>query len=201
MKKNYFDNYTFWTGILITSLVVANVVAGKVIQINGIVLPAAVVSYAFTFLCTDVINEKWGKEKATQSVIIGFTTQVFAALLILMAQYLPVAPFATETQEAYKIILGQNWRFVIASLTAYLIAQNVDVRLFDFLKKRTDGKHKWVRNNVSTLTSQLVDTSIFITIAFWGSVPSILVMIFSQYIIKLGLALIDTPIFYLITKD
>jgi len=201
MIKKYFDNYTFWTGILITSLVVANVVAGKVIQIKGIVLPAAVVSYAFTFLCTDVINEKWGKEKATQSVIIGFTTQIFAALLILMAQYLPVAPFASETQEAYKIILGQNWRFVVASLTAYLIAQNVDVKLFDFIKKKTNGKHKWVRNNVSTLTSQLVDTSIFITIAFWGSVPSILVMIFSQYIIKLGLALIDTPIFYLMTKD
>jgi len=192
--------YSFWTTILVTSLVVANVVAGKVIQIGGIVLPAAVVSYAFTFLCTDIINEKWGKQKATKAVILGFVGQIFASLLILMAQYLPAAPFATEAQEAYKILLGQNWRFVIASLTAYLIAQNVDVYVFDKIRQITGKDKKWLRNNGSTMFSQLVDTAIFITIAFWGSVPSLLVMIFSQYVVKLILAAIDTPIFYLMTK-
>lgn len=192
--------YSFWVTILVTSLVVANVVAGKVIQIGSIVLPAAVVSYAFTFLCTDIINEKWGRKKATRAVILGFVGQIFASLLILMAQYLPVAPFATEAQEAYEILLGQNWRFVIASLTAYLIAQNVDVYVFDKIKQITGKDKKWLRNNGSTMFSQLIDTAIFITIGFYGTVPSLLVMIFSQYLIKLILAAIDTPVFYLMTK-
>lgn len=191
--------YYFWVGILATSLVVANVVAGKVVMIGGIVLPAAVVSYAFTFLATDVISELWGKEKAKEAVKFGFIAQLFAALLILMAKYLPVAPFAIETQKAFVTILGQNIRFVFASLTAYIFAQNADVISFHFLKKRF--KSKWIRNNGSTMTSQLIDTAIFITIGFWGNVPNLIVMIFSQYIIKLGLAALDTPLFYLLTKD
>lgn len=192
--------YSFWTSILITSLVISNVVAGKVVMIGQITLPAAVVSYSFTFLCTDIISEKWGKEKATQAVKFGFIAQIFAALLILMAQYLPVAHFAQKTQEAFNIILGQNWRFVTASLTAYLMAQNADVYAFHVIKKITGEKHKWLRNNGSTMTSQFIDTIIFITIAFYGQVPNLLVMIGSQYVIKLGLAAIDTPLFYLLTK-
>ena len=191
--------YSFWTSILITSLVIANVVAGKIVMIGQITLPAAVVSYAFTFLCTDIISEKWGKKKATQAVLYGFAAQIFAALLILMAQHLPVAPFAKETQEAFNIILGQNWRFVLASLTAYLFAQYSDVYVFHFLKEKFESK--WIRNNGSTMTSQFIDTAIFITIAFYGQVPNLLVMIVSQYAVKLGLAAIDTPLFYLLTKN
>lgn len=192
--------YSFWTSILVTSLVIANVVAGKVVQFWGVTLPAAVVSYAFTFLCTDVISEKWGKEKATQAVKFGFIAQIFAAGLIFTAQHLPVAPFAQGTQEAFNVILGQNWRFVLASLTAYLVAQNSDVYTFHAIKKITGEKHKWLRNNGSTMTSQFIDTAIFITIAFYGQVPNLLVMIVSQYAVKLGLAAIDTPLFYLLTK-
>lgn len=191
--------YYFWVGILTTSLVIANVVAGKVVMFKGIILPAAVVSYAFTFLSTDIISEKWGKEKASEAVKFGFVAQIFAGALIILAQHLPVAPFAQETQKAFNIILGQNFRFVIASLTAYLISQHTDVLAFHFLKEKFNAK--WIRNNGSTITSQFIDTAIFITIAFWGNVPNLIIMILSQYIIKLILAVLDTPLFYLLTKE
>lgn len=88
----------------------------------------------------------------------------------------------------------------MASMIAYLISQTNDVYLFAFFGKITKGKHKWLRNNLSTMTSQLIDTVIFITIAFWGIVPNLLIMIVSQYILKLIIALCDTPFFYIFTK-
>lgn len=184
-----------------TSLVTANVLAGKIVSFGEyVVLPAAVVTYAFTFLITDIIGELYGKKKAAQAVMFGFIAQAFASVMILMGKYLPVAPFAQETQQAYETLLGQNWRFVVASLVAYLAAQNLDVWLFHFIREKTGVRHKWLRNNASTMSAQFVDTAIFITIAFWGVVPNLWAMIVSQYVVKVGLALLDTPFFYLFTK-
>jgi len=186
--------------VFVVSLVIANVLAGKVIMVfNYFILPAAVVAYGITFLCTDVINEIYGKQAARETVKLGFFMQIMASLLILLGYYLPTAPFASEMHEAYKVLLGQNWRFVLASMAAYLTAQTIDINIFSKLRHITHGEHKWLRNNVSTGISQFVDTSIFITIAFWGVVPNIWVMIVSQFIFKLGIALADTPIFYLLT--
>lgn len=192
----------FWQTIFITSLLIASIVASKVIMVfDFFVLPAAVIAYAFTFLATDIINEVYGKEEAKKTIQLGLVSLIFGSLLIIVAGYLPVAPFAIESQKAYEIILGQNWRIVFASLTAYYIAQLVDINVFAYLKKKLDFKHKWLRNNTSTITGQLVDTSIFITIAFSGIVPNIGIMILSQYLFKVGLAAIDTPFFYLFTRN
>ena len=97
--------------------------------------------------------------------------------------------------------LGTNFKFVFASMAAYAVSQTWDVWMFHKMGKLTGGKHKWIRNNVSTMTSQLFDTAIFITIAFAGQVPNLLWMIVSQYIIKLIIAALDTPFFYLFTKN
>ena len=121
-------------------------------------------------------------------------------MLIGLAILLPVAPFA-DNQAEFQSIMGQSFRVVAASLTAYIIAQFNDVFIFHKLKEKTNGKHKWLRNNLSTMTSQLIDTAIFITIAFIGTVPNIWVMIASQYLIKFTYSLLDTPFFYLLTKE
>ena len=190
-----------WQAVFITSLLTANVVAAKVVLLfNRLVVPAAVVAYAITFLSTDIINELYGKEKANEIVKIGFIAQVLAAMLIYLASLLPVAPFMPEMQESFLMVLGQNWRFVFASLAAYLVSQTHDVYSFNYWRNRTGGKHKWLRNNGSTLVSQILDTAIFITIAFWGQVPNLWQMIVSQYIVKACLALLDTPLFYYFTK-
>ena len=194
-------NLLFWQTIFITSLLIASIVASKVIMIfDFFVLPAAVVAYAFTFLATDVINEKYGKEEAKRTIHIGLIALVFGSILIIIAGLLPVAPFAQESQEAFEKILGQNWRIVVASLTAYYVAQMVDINIFNWLKKKLNFKHKWLRNNTSTVSGQLIDTCIFITIAFYGIVPELGIMILSQYLFKVGLAFIDTPLFYLFTR-
>ncbi|EML6498822.1 queuosine precursor transporter [Clostridioides difficile] len=200
MKKTE-RNLTLLNCVFVTSLVVSNIVAGKVIDIFGLIVPAAVVAYPLTFLCTDIIGEIWGKEEANRTVKRGILMQLFSLLLITIAIYLPSASFAQEYGNNLKVVLGQNVRFVLASLTAYILAQSNDVFIFHKLKDKFRGKHKWLRNNVSTMLSQLIDTAIFITIGFWGTVPSILTMIMSQYVVKFCLALLDTPFFYLLTRE
>lgn len=185
--------------LFVVSLIVANVVASKIVSFWGLVVPAAIVAYPVTFLITDVIGEIWGKEEANRTVKIGFVCQLFSLLLIGLAILLPVAPFANNQVE-FKSILGQSFRCVTASLVAYLCSQSWDVYVFHKLKNINGEKHKWIRNNLSTMTSQIIDTAIFITIAFIGSVPNIFTMIISQYVIKVVYALLDTPFFYILTR-
>lgn len=187
--------------VFICSLLIANIVAGKVVNIFGFIVPAAVTTYPITFLCTDVISEIWGKKEANFTVRIGIFIQLFSLILITIAIALPSADFSIDYANNLKLVLGQNIRMVMASLIAYIVAQTNDVFIFHKLKELNKGKHKWIRNNVSTMTSQLIDTAIFITIAFYGTVPNILIMVISQYAVKVILALLDTPFFYLLTRN
>lgn len=194
------QNLMLLNGIFIATLIIANIVSAKVVSFWGLVVPAAIVAYPLTFLMTDVIGEIWGKEQANKTVKLGLICQVISLILIGLSILLPVAPFA-DNQAEFQSIMGQSFRVVTASLVAYLLAQFNDVYIFHKLKEKTNGKHKWLRNNLSTMTSQLIDTAIFITIAFIGTVPNIWVMIASQYLIKLIYAALDTPFFYLLTKE
>lgn len=200
MKKTQ-ENLIKLNNVFIMSLLVANVVAGKMVNIYGLIVPSAVVAYAITFLCTDIIGEIWGKDEANKTVKNGFIIQLFSLFLIFLALRLTPADFAKDFNDKFQAVLGQSARMVIASLVAYLISQANDVYIFHKLKDRCQGKHKWLRNNLSTMTSQLIDTAIFITIAFYGVVPDLLWVIISQYTIKFILALIDTPFFYYLTID
>lgn len=199
LKRNN-GNLLLLNAIFITSLIVANILASKVVTIWGFVLPAAIVAYPLTFLMTDVIGEIWGKDEANRAVRNGFVCQAISLVLIMLAIMLPVAPFA-DNQAEFHAILGQSFRVVFASMIGYLVAQCNDVFIFHKLKEKYNGKYKWLRNNVSTMLSQLLDTAIFITIAFIGTVPNILTMILSQYIVKAAYALLDTPFFYLLTRQ
>lgn len=198
MKKTA-ENLTLLKCIFVTTLIVANIAAAKVVTFWGLVVPAAIVAYPLTFLMTDVIGEIWGKEEANKTVKLGFVCQLLSLILIGLAIVLPVAEFANNQAE-FESILGQSFRMVVASLIAYTVAQFNDVYIFHKFKDKHNGKHKWIRNNLSTMTSQLLDTAIFITIAFIGTVPNIFVMIISQYAVKLVYAILDTPFFYLLTR-
>lgn len=199
MKKTG-QNLQILIGIFVVSLIVANIVSAKIVSFWGLVIPAAIVAYPLTFLITDVIGEIWGKEMANRAVKIGFICQLISLVLIGLSILLPVAPFA-DNQAQFVGIMKSSFRVVAASLVAYLLSQSWDVWLFHKLKEKCNGKHKWLRNNASTLTSQMIDTAIFITIAFLGVVPNIWVMILSQYLIKAVYALLDTIPFYLLTKN
>jgi len=134
MKKTN-DNLIAINAVFIMSLLIANVVAGKVVDLFGFIVPSAVVAYGITFLCTDVINEIWGKEQAQKTVKLGLKVQLASTVLILLAIWLPPAVFATDFNIAFKTVLGQNVRVVFASLTAYLVSQYHDVIAFNFGEK------------------------------------------------------------------
>lgn len=191
-------NLLILNGIFITSLLIANVVSAKIVTFGGLVIPAAIVAYPLTFLMTDVIGEIWGKEQANETVKLGFICQLISLILIGLAIILPVAPFA-DNQAEFKGIMAQSFRVVAASLVAYYCSQSWDVWVFHKIREKGTG-NKWLRNNLSTMTSQIIDTAIFITIAFVGSVPNIWVMIGSQYLIKCIYALLDTVPFYYLTR-
>lgn len=204
MKKTE-TNLTILNCLFITSLLVANVVASKVVTFWGLVVPAAIVAYPLTFLMTDVIGEIWGKEEANKTVKIGIVCQLASLLMIGLAILLPVAPFA-DNQAEFKSILGGSFRVVFASLIGYICSQSWDVWIFHKIRNAYIKKHgstkggRWIWNNASTMTSQIIDTAIFITIAFVGTVPNVFTMIASQYFIKLIYAALDTPFFYLLTN-
>lgn len=191
-------NLLILNGLFITSLLIANVLSAKIVSFWGMVIPAAIVAYPLTFLMTDLIGEIWGKEQANKAVKLGFICQIASLVMIGLAILLPVAPFA-DNQAQFKSIMGQSFRVVAASLVAYYCSQSWDVWIFHKIRSMST-KHKWIRNNVSTMTSQMIDTAIFITIAFVGVVPNIWTMIISQYIIKVVYAALDTIPFYLLTK-
>lgn len=204
MQKNH-SNLQLLQGIFVTSLVTANVLSGKIVVLGGLTIPAAVAAYPLTFLMTDVIGELWGKQEANNTVRLGFLCQLLSLGLIAVALALPVAPFA-DNQAAFVSVLGTTFRVVAASMAAYLCSQTWDVWVFHKVRDAYIQKHggtqggRWIWNNLSTMTSQLLDTAIFIVLAFYGTVPNILTMILSQYIVKLIYAALDTIPFYLLTN-
>jgi uncharacterized integral membrane protein (TIGR00697 family) len=178
------------------SLVLAAIMASKIIKVGPIVVPAGVLAYCLTFLITDVISEIWGKEQAQTVVMGGFLTLVLVFVLTTASIVWPPASFWPH-QQAYQTILGSSARIMVASLTAYLFSQYHDVWAFHFWKRVTDQRFLWLRNNASTIVSQLLDSVIFITIAFYGSLP-LMPLILGQWVVKVGIALLDTPFVYLL---
>lgn len=203
MKKTI-NNLNVLNAMFCTLLILANILASKVVQLGIFTIPAAVVAYPFTFLITDIIGELWGKKEANNTVKNGLICQIFALILTFCAVKLPVASFA-DNQNEFVAILGGSLRVTFASLVGYLCSQSWDVWIFHKIRNKYISKHnttaggRWIWNNGSTMTSQIIDTAIFITIAFYGVVPNIWNMIFSQYVIKFIFAICDTPIFYLLT--
>lgn len=214
MKKTN-QNLVLLSMLFAVSLVVSNVVTAKLFQtgisIFGIpvTLPGAVLCYAITFLCTDVIGEIWGKDAANQTVRYGFIAQVLATALIVLTRYIPAAD--TNMQTAYDVLLGQNWILVIGSMVAYWCSQSWDVWAFHKIRNRfhADSRKRWIWNNASTMTSQIIDTVLFSVISFgigfgWLWTPGmrlpLLAMMVGQYIFKFILAVLDTPFFYLLTR-
>jgi len=185
--------------IFIGSLVISEVLASKIIALGEIYVPAGVLAYAITFTRTDAIEEIKKKSYAKKIVLAGLLALGVVLLLIYLAIILPSAPFWKE-EDAFRRILGMKQgaiRITTASIIAYLVSQYHDVWAFNFWRKVTRERHLWLRNNASTLTSQAIDTSLFITLAFYGVVP-ILPLILGQYFIKVCIALLDTPLVYLL---
>ena len=188
------------------AVIIANIQVMKTIGFFGMVTALGNIIYGTTFLATDILNENHSKKEARQAVWIGFF--ILITVTIIMQICLGFKPHSSdELSPALHTIFGLLPRITIASLTAYLISQFHDVWAFNFWKKKFKGKKLWLRNNFSTLTSQLIDNIIFTYIAFvglfglfgWGQVFSwqIVISIFIvSYIMKIVVSVCDTPFIY-----
>ena len=217
MKKTN-TNLMICAMVFAVALVIANVVTAKTVQTgiplfgSTILVPSAVVCYCITFLMTDVVGEIWGRKEAQTIVFSGFGCQILALCLILLAQALPAAD--ANMQTSFDMLLGQNGVFVVASMAGYLLSQSWDVFVFHRIRNRIlanggSERSRWIWNNASTMTSQLIDTVVFIGIAFgigfgWLFDPATIgqlgAMMVGQYLCKFALAALDTPFFYLLTR-
>lgn len=140
-----------------TALLVANIIAGKIISIGDWSMSAGIIAYPLTFLLTDAISEVYGRKATTRVVWFGFACSLLMLLLIYIGKALPLAGDSLVNQESYDNVLGNVPRIVFASMVAYLVAQNHDVFAFHFWRRKTGGRHLWFRNNASTAVSQLMD--------------------------------------------
>lgn len=192
-------------GIFIACLIIANALVFKLFDVNlpfvgQATLVMGILPYPITFLVTDLISELYGKERANHLVVVGFIASLLFLGIIQLANAIPVSHMqdAAVVQGHFSAVFGQSVRAILGSMIAYLVAQSLDVQLFHFFKKLTKGKHLWLRNNGSTLISQLVDTILVTTILFYDH-PDIshLTLIASGYAFKLIVALLDTPLLYL----
>lgn len=179
-----------YTGLVVISVTTAT----KLIEL-GFVVPAGVIVYSASFLVSDILAEVYGKEKAKTAVWSGFFVMILFFLYSAVTVNWPAAQY-WQMQESYENILGLSSRVAAAGAIAFIISQLLDVTIFHYLKEKLHNQHLWVRNNVSTWISQFIDTTIFITIAFYGLFP-IVELIIGQYIVKVIIAAVDTPFLYL----
>ncbi len=191
----------FLNMLFITAVVASNIMATKLFNLFGIAMPAGVIVFPISFLVTDVINEVWGKNEANNTVKLGFISNLLFTLFIYISIILPPFKF-WELQTEFKMVLGSVPRITFAGLASFIVSQTLDVNTFHKLKVKHDGKKLWIRNNVSTITSQLVDSFLFIFIAFAGTMPflEILKTVFMQWLVKAVLALLDTPFCYAMVR-
>jgi len=202
--------------LFVTSLVVAQLTAAKVLAFqlpfslpvtgSTLVLPGAALAYALTFFATDCYGELYGRRAAQVVVNVGFAMNFVLLALVWSTIQAPAAQSSIDPA-TFRTVLGASTNIVLGSLLAYVVSQNWDVLVFHRLRHATDGEHLWLRNVGSTATSQAIDTVIFVSVAFFlaptllgvgvalpGSVVAALVV--GQYLLKLLIALVDTPFVY-----
>jgi len=195
--------YLILTGIFIASLVASNLIFQKFFTWSflgiNFELSVGIIAYPVTFLVTDLISELYGQKRANQVVVSGFFASVFTTLLVLVSVNATAVNWSPIDNFTFKKVFGLTGPAFFASMVAYLTAQLIDVRIFHFWKRLTNGKHLWLRNNASTMFSQLVDTSVILIILCtagvieWERFFGLWIM---GWLFKIFVALIDTPIIY-----
>ena len=187
--------------LYITSMVLVNTVGSKITTLGSVRVSVGIFFVPILFLVTDIISEVFGRKESTQFVNISTAMLAFMFIMMWVCIILPPNP-SWGLQDSYMAIFSSSMRMTIASLISFFIAQHVDVLTFSFFKKLTKDKHLWIRNNISTIFSQFIDTTIFMFIAFYQindqyTVSFVFGLIFPYWAFKIIFALIDTPFCYL----
>ena len=183
--------------VFVTALIVANIIAVKLVTVAGLLLPAAVIIFPVSYICGDVLTEVYGYRRARQVIWLGFACNLLAVAAIALGQALPGAA-VWEAQAAYVRILGYSPRLLLASFCAYLVGEFANSFVLARLKLLTAGRYLWLRTITSTLVGQGLDSLVFISLAFAGQIPSaaLAAAIVTQWLVKSGYEAIATPLTY-----
>jgi uncharacterized integral membrane protein (TIGR00697 family) len=202
--------YPLILGTFITTLIISNIIAVKLIDVFGLTLPAAVILFPVAYIIGDVLTEVYGYARARQTIWIGFGCNLLAVIAIWLAGLIPadavwtagVYSTPSEASLAYKAILGFTPRLLMSSFIAYLCGEFLNAFVLAKLKIATQGRLLWTRTIASTLVGQGADSAIFLSIAFSGILPSriIGVMILSQWLFKSAYEALATPLTYLVVN-
>jgi uncharacterized integral membrane protein (TIGR00697 family) len=194
--------YYILGALFIAALITCNLIANKFISLDfgfkTFIISAGVLPYPVTFLITDVLSELYGQKRTTHVVLAGLAASIFVLFILWLGAQFPAIDGSPVNDEMFNTVFQNAWRVIAASMFAYLFAQLIDVRLFHFWKKVTNGKKLWVRNNFSTILSQGVDTALVVVVLFIG-VESWSTMggyILDGWLFKVCCAALDTFIFY-----
>lgn len=185
-------------------LVGMNLLGSKIIDFLGVSVSVGIFMVPITFLITDIVTEVYGRKVVKEFIIGGILALsmifLFTGIFVLVE---PHERYAFNSD--YKNVFGNSMRMIIASIVAFALAQFHDMYAFEFWKKKTKGKALWMRNNLSTIVSQLIDTFVYMMIAFYMASPKftflfIIQLMIPYYIFKIIFAIIDTPFVYLGVK-
>jgi uncharacterized integral membrane protein (TIGR00697 family) len=183
-----------------TAIILANLQGPKLTSIFGLETTIGVIFYSSIFLATDILSENYGRAEANKAVRMGFAVSVIVLLMLsLSMMYAPTErQFAIDIHNAFSTILNFTPRFILGSLFAYVVSQHFDVWAFHAIKKYTGEKWLWLRNNGSTICSQIIDTTIFSLVVWWGTVDlaTALKLGAAKFFFKVVIAAIDTGFLY-----
>ncbi|MFI8711881.1 queuosine precursor transporter [Brevibacillus brevis] len=186
-----------WIGM---ATVLANIQVVKTIEMFGLVMTLGNTIYASIYLVSDLLNEKYGEREAKKAVWFGFFTLIAATIIMQLVLVFEPQPQGPEIQRSLETIFGLMPRVALGSLCAYFVSQFVDVKIYTWLKKKCPGRNQlWIRNNGSTLVSQMLDSVTFCTIAFLGEFPMDVwwQILLTTYLIKFVVSAASTPVLYI----
>ena len=201
----FFGKYGLYCAVIL-GIVLGNLQGGKVSEFTILGMQFNVsmgaILYSGIYFATDLLNEKFGKDEANRAVMLGFMANIAVMFtLVLSTKFLPseLTGSAAEVHEAISVLAFYSPIFIVGSLTAYIVSQRFDVWFFHYLKNLTNGKKLWLRNNLSTMASQLIDTLIYQftwVLATDLTFTQAFAISLAKYVLKVCIALIDTVFIY-----
>jgi uncharacterized integral membrane protein (TIGR00697 family) len=202
-QGGYSARFLVVTLVFVVALLVSNIVAVKLVEIGGLVLPAAIIIFPVSYILGDVLTEVYGYARTRKVIWAGFISMIFATIMGLFVIHLPgdpEEPFNAVIQPALEIVFGSTWRIVVASIVAFWCGDFMNSYVMAKMKVWTEGRHLWTRTIGSTAVGQFVDSALFYPIAFLGTwQPGTMVKVIAfNWAFKVSVEIVFTPLTYAI---